>query len=272
MSTLTAKSPTAGEVRRSIRTFRDYSSDLVRSDFDTFADRLKLLIHFCESDSTFSSIHEQLMTNPRVDGAKWIAESLQKRGRMGLSFPVDTDDRISLMYQLLEAGADNPRWLIDHLGHWFSISARSVSLYIAAFSDAVMQPLFRELEYRLEDIETQLPTERDGEVSASLFQIIHNNGSIVQQIAHGGAINQNATIEIKDERVLELFAELQREISGLNLSSIERKQADEILTSVKGELTSETPKATVVKALLLALPFAASVANLTTQIIQLISN
>src|SRR5437867_12420206 len=62
----------AEQIRRSIRTFRDYSGDLLRSDLSTFSDRLQALMHFCRTDLVFSAIHRQLVDNPNVDGNDWL--------------------------------------------------------------------------------------------------------------------------------------------------------------------------------------------------------
>src|SRR5437867_12750039 len=66
----------AEQIRKSIRTFRDYSGDLLRSDLSTFADRLQALMYFCRTDPVFATIHQQLVNNPNVDGNEW----LQKQG------------------------------------------------------------------------------------------------------------------------------------------------------------------------------------------------
>ncbi len=163
----------AEQIRKSIRTFRDYSGDLLRSDLSTFADRLQALMYFCRTDAVFSTIHQQLVNNPNVDGNEWLQKQGETARLSGLRFPVDSDQRISLMYQLLAAGEENPENVIGRLPLWYPLSTNSVSAYIRAFAEGVMTPLFRELNYRLEEIEEKLPAKQGEMVSAASLQIIH---------------------------------------------------------------------------------------------------
>ena len=64
----------AGEIRRSLQRFIDFANDLLGSDYNTFEDRLNLLISFCESDAIFVNIHKQLMNFEAVDFDAWIKE------------------------------------------------------------------------------------------------------------------------------------------------------------------------------------------------------
>ncbi len=95
----------SSQAHRSIQRFRDYADDLLRSDYDTFDDRLKQFVHFCGNDEAIRNIHEQLINHPNVDCEGWLRERTSQMGSFAgsarLDFPTNVDERISLMYQLL---------------------------------------------------------------------------------------------------------------------------------------------------------------------------
>ena len=76
----------AGKIDRSIRRFMDYSQDVLNSDMNTFADRIQVLMSYCESDPVFSVIHKQLvdeesqkyieLTNDLTAQCKWFGEKV----------------------------------------------------------------------------------------------------------------------------------------------------------------------------------------------------
>src|SRR5947209_2056540 len=122
----------AAQIRKSIRTFRDSSGDLLRSDLSTFSDQLQALMYFCRTDPVFSTIHRQLVDNPHVDGNEWLRKQGEAARLSGLKFPVDPDERLSMMYQLLAAAEENPENLIGRLPLWYPLSTSCVSAYIRA--------------------------------------------------------------------------------------------------------------------------------------------
>jgi hypothetical protein len=170
---------TAGEVRRSIRAFRDLADDLVCADGPTFGDRVTQFVNFCRTDRVFSRIHKQLETHPKVDGNEWLKNNNARLA--GLRFPVDPDQRLSLQYQLVIVAAENPQALLNRV-MWSLCERGDLSDGVRAFAEAVMRPLFRELEYRLADIEENLPEAKTEVVSPSALQIIHiRTESVVMQ-------------------------------------------------------------------------------------------
>jgi hypothetical protein len=265
-----AKELQATQVRKSIRTFKDYSGDLLASDSSTFADRVQVLMHFCRTDSVFSAIHRQLVDNPNVDGSDWLQKHANPYAARlnGLIFPVDADERISLMYQLLAAAEENPDVLISRLPFWYQRTDRSVTGYIHAFAEGVMAPLFRELDYRLEEIETKLPVDDTQTLDYRILQVITNSGSFTQQIAQGRAINQN--VGVNNEALQNLFSQLRAKMDeSPTLSASQRSEAKKLIEAAEDEVKSSAPRKSVVKRLLSGLPTAIDAAKLVLQIISM---
>lgn len=172
-------------VRKSIRTFGDLANDLLRSDWQMFGDGLRQFASFCQTDPVFSKIHDQLANNPNLDGDEWMKQNANV-GLSGLHFPVDPDQRLSLQYQLVIAGAANVEGLIHRAMMWFQRPHSNLSDYVHAFADSIMRPLFRDLGYRLEEILERLPSDRLESVSAGALQIIHVESSNVHIGKRGG--------------------------------------------------------------------------------------
>jgi len=147
----------AGEVRRSLQRFNDFASDLLASDYNTFEDRLNLLISFCEADAVFANIHQQLMNFPTVDFDAWIKDRFATMGGMSgsgeLSFPTDLEARMAVMYQLLVAVRDTRVPWMQFGITFFATASTQCDEYIYAFNEAITRPLVRELSYRLGDME-----------------------------------------------------------------------------------------------------------------------
>ena len=173
----TEHEPTTAEVRLSIRKFRDYSSDLQYADFNIFEDRIGVFLNFCQTDRVFARIREQLVSNPRVNFGEWEKQSMKTFtgwvGSARLIFPTNEDDRVSLLYQFVEAAGDPKFGLLGKLSFWFAVDSSRYDDYLRAFSDAVMRPLFRDLGYKLEEVEARLPDDKQARVPANLLQIIH---------------------------------------------------------------------------------------------------
>jgi hypothetical protein len=221
--------PTAGQVRQSIRQFNGYAHDLMRADSAMFADALRVFAHFCESDSAFSQIHGQLINNPDADFAGWAAKySGPLAARSGtLRFPVEADQRISVMYQVLLSGAKTPGRLINNLRLWFRTGGPNVSGYIFAFSNAVLTPLFRDLGHRLREIEEQLPEEKTEIVTARSLQIFFERGDVHMPTNQFNFHNSQG-IQIGDKNRQDLnitLAELIQRIDSSSATSGEKAEA-----------------------------------------------
>jgi hypothetical protein len=219
---------TAGEVRRSIRAFRDIADDLVHADWPTFGDRVIQFTNFCRTDRVFSKIHKQLESHPKVDGNEWLKSNNARLS--GLRFPVDPDQRLSLQYQLVIAGAENPLALMNRV-MWSLCESGDLSNGVHAFAEAVMRPLFRELEYRLAEIEENLPEAKTEVVNPSALQIIHiRTESVVMQ---RNQFNRSKNIQfgnqnVQDNREVNLsltLKEIIHQIDSSNTSDSQKKEA-----------------------------------------------
>lgn len=134
----------------------------------------------------------------------------------------------------------------------------------------MLSPLFRELYYKLEELEDRLPEQSTAEISPSSLHILHNSGPIIQQFAQGSHISQNVSQQIQNPEIQKLFSELVTLVHSVDLSNQQRRESNEILASVEEELKKPNPKKSVVRAMLHGLPIAASLAEIITAIISLL--
>ena len=149
---------------------------------NTFDDRLRVFLNFCETDPTISRVHHQLLGVPGVDVGVWYAQCRQQRQA---TFPIDAEQRLALMYRVIRAiGSEELRFL-DLAIVLFPSSSRQIDHYIHSFNDAVSRPMIRELEYRLDDIVLGLPGGDAERVGTSVIQVISNTGTFVQQVSQG---------------------------------------------------------------------------------------
>lgn len=143
---------------KSIRQFNDMSDDLIRSDKNTFIDRLNQFFQFMENDEVFHYIHEQLLKNPSTNVDVWFEEKLSKRSSMAgsapLEFPKNTDNRLSIQYQLL-----NSINLKKIHYHDFMVNFFGTTYQPYAFNEAISIPLFRGMKYKIEEIVEEMSSE-----------------------------------------------------------------------------------------------------------------
>jgi len=256
----------AGQIRRSIQRFDDYGEDLVRADDDTFKDRLNVFVEFCRTDPTASRIHQQLLGVPDTDVKRWVDQAVQKREAV---FPTAADLRLSLMYQLLLELQSGHIDLLNFASRVFPAQTASVDHYTRAFCSAVVRPMVRELRYRVRDI--ALPDDDSQVVDAHVLQIIHNTGTLVQQVAPN-AIQPSMTAKTAlDHAQLRLQVNALREaVSRLDLPAIMKQEAVDVVNAIANESASSTPRIGVLKGLLKVLPHTADVAQIVGTIAQLI--
>jgi len=264
-----------GKIRRGLKRFEDFAGDLARSDMNTFDDRLRLLVNYCQSDPVLSIIHNQLMSMSGVDFEYWHKEVLSTVGGMvgsgELSFPTDLEKRMALMYQLLNKIAEKEIDLTGFAHNFFATGNNGIDSLIYAFNDAVVEPLTRELSYRIEELEEDLPDDNREIYSLANIQIIHNAENVVQQSATGNNIQQNATIKSKNE-LEKLFDDLRDELK----ATIEQKQKlEEALNVVETskELARKRPSSLLsVKILLGSLGAMGNVGSIVSAIIAAMSS
>jgi hypothetical protein len=253
----------AGKIRRSIRRFEDYTRDLICSDMNSFEDRLNLLVSYFKSDAFFLKIDEQLINNNSVNFDSWYSSI--DRGRV--IFPTSLDDRLSLMYQLLCRISTKDIGYLSFCSQYLVVGTNKIDAHIYALNEVVSEPLFRELGYRLEEIEDELPSDNADEVTTSMFQIIHHADNVVQQNIIGDGNNQNASITNTNSELAKLFLDLKAEINSLEIPQEEIQENIESVIACEDLVKQEKPKKSVVKRLLSTLPPLGSVASIDSAII-----
>jgi hypothetical protein len=256
----------AGKIRRSIQRFEDYSRDLTSSDMNSFEDRLNLLVSYFKSDAFFQQIDEQLIQNQSVDFDTWYGNN--SRGK--LSFPTNLDDRLSIMYQLLCRINSKEISYLSFCCEYLVVGTNQIDAHIYALNEVVSEPLFRELGYRLGDIEDELPSDNSDEVTSSIFQIIHHAENVIQQNIIGDGNNQNASITNTNNELDELFSSLKTEINSLKISQEEIQENIESVIACEDLAKQEKPKKGAVKRLLSTLPSLGSIASIVSAILALL--
>jgi Helix-turn-helix domain len=129
------------------------------------------------------------------------------------------------MYQLLLRIRDGRLNFNGFVIHFFAIGSSRISDYIYALNESVAEPLVRELGYRLQELEEQLPDEKTASVSSAVVQIIHHATNVIQQHALGDHIPQKAGITLNPE-LTNLFQQLRQAVQ--ELPAEKRTEAIEI--------------------------------------------
>lgn len=253
----------AGTIRRSIQRFEDYSRDLRNADMNSFEDRLKLLISFCKIDDFFSKIDAQLINSDAVDFDAWY-NSLSRRQ---LKFPTNIDERLSIMYQLLCRFDSKDINYLSFCFEYLVVGSNKIDPHIYSLNEIVCEPLFRELAYRLEDVQDELPHENSDEVSTSVFQIIHYAENVIQQSVSGNGNTLSASIKKSNNDLDRLFSDLKAEIGLVGSSKHEVQENMELIAACEDLAKQENPKKGAVKKLLDTLPTLGNVASVVSAIL-----
>lgn len=254
------------QIHRSIGLFNDYASDLSSSNYHSWEDRLARFCNYCQTDPVFSNIHEQLNAmaasgfDEWLEGCNQTVRSMVGSGR--LVFPLETDLRISYMYELLvRMNTGAIQWQRFVTNFLYPGSSRYDD-YLFALNEAVTDVLIRELGYKLEDMEEEIEESNQSQIPASSIQIIHHAESVIQQNASGSNIQQNASIQNNPE-LEKLFNELREKAQDNN-------EDLEIISAAEEEASKPNPKKSVVSTLLKGLSCAASSATIITSILELL--
>lgn len=262
---------TSGQVQRTIQKFSDYSRDLLQADYNTFDDRLKVFVHFCETDTVFSRIHAQLQTIKGVDFDAWLAGcQASVRSMVGsgnLDLPIDEEHRMAIIYELLRRANDDRIDLLGFINNFFAISSNRITDHIQAFNDAITAQLIRELGYRLETLAEQLPDNKKDEVPVSMIQIIHQATNVIQQSATGTGNILTATQSFSPE-MEQLFREL-KAAAIAEPNGIDKSEIEEIIATALLAAKAEQPKPSAMKRLFAALPPTAAVLSITASIMKI---
>ena len=265
---------TVGKIRRSLKRFEDFAGDLAKSDMNTFSDRLNMLMDYCKTDPVTVAIHEQLINMPSVNFESWHKDVLSTMGGMvgsgDLTFPTELEERMALMYQLLDKINDSEIDLLDFSHSFFAIGDNSIDSIIFAFNDAIVEPLARELAYRIEDLEEEMPEDNQEIFPLANIQIIHNAANVVQQTASGNNISQNANIESKDE-LSQLFNDLRQELRSVINKEPRIDDALQIVQTSQDLANNGVKSLPSIKALLSSLGAMGNVSSIVSGIIAVVA-
>ena len=229
------------KIERSFRRFRDYSDDLLNSNSKTFSNNLNIFIDFCENDEIMRIISAQLKSNKNVDMDKWYSDFQKTGGSIKGSkecvLPIDEEDRISLLYQLLLKMKSHE---LDFQGFCLEAYGKTnVTEMVRAFNDAISRPLVRDLSYRLDEIIKT--TNSNLKVPIEKLVIIQTGAGSNNAIAIGENIKQ--TIISQSSELDELINKLSNEI--LNSSEIPEEDKEDLMIDVdtiKKQLAKKNPK------------------------------
>ncbi|QPI65903.1 hypothetical protein [Vreelandella venusta] len=260
------------KVKRSIERFRDYSSDLLCSDNATFNDRLRMLVNFLENDEVLSRIDKQLAGYKADEFYVWYSGRKETftgmAGSGDLEFPTNINDRIAFMYQIIKKVNSEELSLINFVRCFFATGPQYNSM-ISTFNDAVSMPLFREINYKLEEIVDELPTDDKQDVNPSVIQIIGQAHTVVQQSVVGDNNKLVASIANSqlDDEFDSLRAEMKKYLSGSDLND-----SLEAVDSAQQLIKSDPPKRNPAKILLNTLPHIGNIGTIVASILTIISN
>ena len=189
------------EVR--FRKFKDFASDVLSSDRNTFITRLDIFLHYCENDEVLSIITNQLKTiDVHID--EWWEEGLKTGGSFlgtcEFRLPLDETERDALLYQFsLKINSDQMN--IQTFGLNF-FGTRDFDEMVSVFNEAIIYPLERSIAYKLEEIATEvddLYSECD-EIPLKVFYVYQDYSTIISgdvKIKGDGVIGDGSTIEKK---------------------------------------------------------------------------
>jgi hypothetical protein len=262
---------TSGQIQRSIQKFSDYGEDLLRSDYNTFDDRLKVFIKFCETDPVFSQIHRQILSVKRLNFDEWLEQGTKSVGSMvgsgQLDLPTDEEQRIATIYELLLRVNNGKVDVLGFIRNFFAISSTSITAHIEAFNDAITAQLIRELGYRLQEVADNLPVNKRESVPMASIQIIHHATNVIQQNAIGSSNTQSANQSVTNE-IERLFGDLKCAAIS-EPEGMKTKEIEEIVETALIAAKATEPKTTLIKRLLGMLPPTAAVLSITASILKI---
>lgn len=187
----------------SFRKFKDFASDVLSSDRNTFNTRFNIFLHYCENDEVLSIITKQLK-NIDVHIDEWWEEGLKSGGSFSGScefkLPLDETERDALLYQFsLKINSKQISLQIFFL-KFFGSSNYDEMVYV--FNDAIIRPLERSIAYKLEEITYEVNKLYDGyqDIPTKVFYVYQDYSTIISgdvQIKGDGVIGDGSTIEKK---------------------------------------------------------------------------
>ena len=180
------------KILKAFKKFDDYSDDLLNSDYATFETRLNIFIDFCENDKVMSFITNQLKG---YDFTLWFDEFRKSGGSMAGSadfkLPLDENDRLSLLYQILLKINSNEIKFTDFCMMAFKSADGTITGLIYKLNEAITRLLVRDLNYKMEEIKDEIEiTNQTQEINQEHLVIINTGNISNSQLAIGMNIKQ----------------------------------------------------------------------------------
>lgn len=263
----------AGQFKKSAKKFTDYAGRLSGSGPNDFYQSLSMFLRFLEEDKSLYVIHEQLLNMPRVDFNSWYVQRMYSGGSHSgskeLTFPPKEEERMAVMYELLRRIDSKKIDLLNFCSAFFVTPSSSFDSKIRVFNHVISERFVRDLTYRIDDISDDLPPDPNALVPPSMIQIINNANNVVQQLANGDNIAQNAKIE-SDSKIEKLFEELIDSLKSNIQDEKDLVNSLEVVDAAKSNLLSISPKVSVIKSLLGTLPHVGNVLTIASAIVSML--
>lgn len=187
------------QIELSFRKFNDFANDVLSSNYHIFNSRFNILIYHCENDPIMLVICNQLK-NVDIEFDEWWIKCSRTSERSVFDLPVDETKRDALLYKLCIKVNKVEIHYFDFSRRFFGTSNKSLS--ISAFNEAIVKPLVRSINYKLEkimyDIEIGLSGERY--IPIKVLNVYLDSSTTVNgdvNIKGDGIIGEGANIEKK---------------------------------------------------------------------------
>jgi hypothetical protein len=174
------------DFQKTERQFRDRSADLLRSDSHVFGHALKVFVRFLKTNPVLARITAPYLER-EVGLMDWQKREGGHRGigrAAGVDLPLDDDERLALLLQLLEAIAEGT---IDVLNIASSVTyATKFDDMIRSFNDKYTKLVVRDLAEKLREAAPQVPE--------NAAMVIKTGAGSTNTIAIGNQITQTVSI------------------------------------------------------------------------------
>ena len=240
------------EVRSSFRKFSDTCTDLIQSDWHTWDNYLNILIDHCENNPVMKTVTDPLRHNPNVDIDAWYTEFQDSVGGMvgsgSYSLPSNDEDRTALYYKFLRDVQDGKIQLVQFCLNAFGSTDYNDMIY--RVNNEFVDKFYREVKYRLQDLETELGADTEiAEERLFVFEThyhqptydqsttVHGSISNSSFVAHSTNVSQSVLVTMTSEPVANLIEEIGKVLrADPTLSPEDRADASNDLESLKAQL------------------------------------
>ena len=180
------------QIDKAFRKFDDLAGDLAGARYQNYQDLLTQFVRHCENDSVMRLVTEPFRHNPNVVLDDWVENNFS---RHEMRWPVDENDRISLLYQLIVEAASESDGAIQFGLIYFGED--QLNSAVASFNDQIVSKFTREVGYGLDEIRANIGNSTSVQREAML--VFHHHGNVTNinnsqnsNIAVGGSTISNS--------------------------------------------------------------------------------